>query len=110
MPDFDLKTTDFYVLTKSFQHDFRREIREFDQVTVRLKIGSYNRKFVTIVHEIHSISGGLIGKGEQSIMFVAKDHFKLLDIPAVILQRFLPYYVPNEIVTAPGRIANPLHA
>lgn len=95
MPDFDLADTDFYVLTKSFHHEFRREIREFQPVTVRIRIGSYNRKFVKLIHEIHSRTEGIIGRGEQSIMFVDKAQYRPLDIPSVILQRFLPYYTPN---------------
>ncbi|WP_204324907.1 hypothetical protein, partial [Morganella morganii] len=47
MPKFDLKTTDFYVLTKSFTHDFRREAVEFEPITVKIKIANHNRKFVT---------------------------------------------------------------
>jgi acyl-CoA thioesterase FadM len=99
MPDFDLRNTKFFVLTKSFNHEFRREIREFQPVTIRLKIGSYNRKFVTIVHEIHSRSEGLIGRGEQTIMFVDTVNYKPLDIPPVILTNFLPYYTPNTAGT-----------
>jgi YbgC/YbaW family acyl-CoA thioester hydrolase len=95
MPDFDLDRTDFYVLTKSFHHEFRREIKEFQAVTVRIRISSYNRKFVVLAHEIRSATEGLIGRGEQSIMFVDKILYRPLDIPAVILQRFLPYYTPK---------------
>ncbi|MBX9934467.1 MAG: acyl-CoA thioesterase, partial [Methylobacterium sp.] len=70
MPQFDLKTTSFYVLTKSFTHDFRREAGEFEPITVRLKIASHNRKFVVLAHEIYSRNHGLLGRGEQSLMFV----------------------------------------
>ena len=34
MPKFDLETTRYYVLTKSFEHDFRREISEFETAAV----------------------------------------------------------------------------
>ena len=95
MPDFDLSKTDFYVLTKSFTHEFCQEIHEFQPISVRVKIDHYNRKFVTIVHEFHSRTEGLIGRGEQSLMFVDKTHYKPLDIPAIIMKRFLPYYTPN---------------
>ena len=105
MPEFDLRTTDFYVLTKSFEHDFRREIREFTPVTVRLKIGSYNRKFVTLVHEIHSRTDGLIGKGEQTIMFVDSTHYKPLDIPPVILRGFMPLFAQALRLNAGSRRA-----
>ena len=95
MPQFDLKTTTFLVLTKSFEHDFRREVREFDPATVRLKIGSFNRKFATIHHEIYCASG-LVGKGRQTIMFVDTKSFKPLDIPPIVMQSFLPYYNAPE--------------
>ena len=36
MPDFDLKTTKFYILTRSFEHKFVREAREFDTITEEL--------------------------------------------------------------------------
>lgn len=92
MPDFDLKHTDFYVLTRSISHDFRRETREFDPVTVRVKIASHNRKFVTLAHEIHSETHGLLGRGEQSLMFVDTVSFHPLDIPRSIVEGFLPYW------------------
>jgi acyl-CoA thioesterase FadM len=63
MPNFDLKSTDFYILTKSFHHDFRREAMEFEPVTIRISIASHNRKFVTLAHEIHSEVNGLLGRG-----------------------------------------------
>jgi len=95
MPDFDLKTTSYYVLTKSFNHDFRREASEFDPVTVRIRIARHNRKFVTLSHEIYSESQGLLGRGEQSLMFVDTEHYRPLDIPRDIISGFLPYW-PKE--------------
>ncbi len=95
MPDFDLKTTNYYVLTKSFNHDFRREASEFDPVTVRIRIARHNRKFVTLAHEIHSESQGLLGRGEQSLMFVDTEQYRPLDIPRDIISGFLPYW-PKE--------------
>src|SRR5262249_13516548 len=92
MPNFDLKNTDFHVLTRSINHDFRRETREFDPVTVRVKIASHNRKFVTLAHEIHSEAHGLLGHGEQSLMFVDTVNFHPLDIPRSIVEGFLPYW------------------
>ena len=47
MPDFDLKTTKFYILTRSFEHKFVRESREFDTITVKIKVADFNRKFCT---------------------------------------------------------------
>jgi acyl-CoA thioesterase FadM len=92
MPEFDLKKTDYYVLTRSFTHQFRRETREFEPVTVRIWISSHNRKFVTLEHEIHGDKLGLLGRGEQSLMFVDTEHFRPLDIPRAIIEGFLPYW------------------
>ena len=106
MPRFDLKTTSFYVLTKSFTHDFRREAAEFEPIIVRLKIAQHNRKFVTLAHEIHSETHGLLGRGEQSLMFVDTEQFRPLDIPRSIVEGFLPYW-PNS---SPHAAPNPHHA
>ena len=92
MPNFDLETTRYYVLTRSFQHDFRREIAEFEPVTIRIRITNHNRKFVTLGHEIISERLGLLGRGEQSLMFVDRESFKPLDIPVDIVRGFLPYW------------------
>ena len=92
MPRFDLKTTNFYVLTKSFTHDFRREAGEFEPITVRLKIATHNRKFVVLAHEIYSKNHGLLGRGEQSLMFVDTQHNRPLAIPRAIIEGFLPYW------------------
>lgn len=92
MPEFDLKTTSYYVLTRSFQHDFRREAREFEPITVRISIARHNRKFVTLAHEIYSDMQGLLGRGEQSLMFVDRDTSRPLDIPRAIIEGFLPYW------------------
>ncbi|GBU20005.1 hypothetical protein AwMethylo_42200 [Methylobacterium sp.] len=103
MPKFDLKTTDFYVLTKSFTHDFRREAVEFEPITVKIKIANHNRKFVTLAHEIHSDLHGLLGRGEQSLMFVDTVHYRPLDIPRSIVEGFLPYWPktsPHAVGTA----------
>jgi acyl-CoA thioesterase FadM len=105
MPDFDLKATDFYVLTKSFHHDFRREATEFEPVTVRISIANHNRKFVTLAHEIHSEMNGLLGRGEQSLMFVDTVHYRPLDIPRTIVEGFLPYWPktsPHAVSASPG--------
>jgi len=92
MPGFNLDQTDFYVLTRSIHHDFRREAREFDPITVRIRIASHNRKFVTLAHEIHSEAHGLLGRGDQSLMFVDTENFHPLDIPRSIVEGFLPYW------------------
>ena len=52
MPSFDLKTTQYFVLTRSFTHDFRMEAKEFEAIDVRIRISGHNRKFVTLQHEI----------------------------------------------------------
>ncbi|WP_245516691.1 acyl-CoA thioesterase [Methylobacterium segetis] len=96
MPDFDLATTNFYILTRSFSHDFRREAREFEPVIVRIRIASYNRKFVTLSHEIHSRTQGLLGRGEQSLMFVDTVRHRPLDIPASVMSSFLPHFVKER--------------
>jgi acyl-CoA thioesterase FadM len=96
MPDFDLATTGFYVLTRSFSHDFRREAREFEPVFVRIRIASHNRKFVTLSHEIHSRTQGLLGRGEQTLMFVDTVRYRPLDIPASIMAGFMPHFVRDE--------------
>jgi YbgC/YbaW family acyl-CoA thioester hydrolase len=107
MPDFDLNTTDFYVLTRSIRHDFRREAREFEPVVVRIKISHYNRKFVTLVHEVQSETRGLLGRGEQSLMFVDTHDFHPLDIPRAILEHFGPYSPKDAPATAKRAIKEP---
>lgn len=109
MPDFDLKSTDFYVLTKTFQHDFRREAVEFEPVSVRVRIASHNRKFVTLAHEIHSEINGLLGRGEQSLMFVDSVQYRPLDIPRSIIEGFLPYW-PKSSPHAASAVPGPLGA
>ena len=96
MPEFDLSTTTYYVLTKSFHHEFRREGKEFEDVLVRIKIAGNNRKFVTLRHEIVSTSRGILGRGEQSIMFVDAKSLQPLDIPRAIVEGFLPYWPKNS--------------
>lgn len=99
MPDFDLADTSFYVLTRSFQHDFRREAQEFEPILVRIRIASHNRKFVTLEHEIHSENHGLLGRGTQSLMFVDTKDYRPLDIPGSIIRGFLPYWPKGSSIT-----------
>jgi YbgC/YbaW family acyl-CoA thioester hydrolase len=96
MPDFDLSTTSYYVVTKSFYHEFRREAKEFEEVLVRIRIAGNNRKFVTLRHEIVSAGRGILGRGEQSIMFVDTQSFQPLDVPRAIVEGFLPYWPKNS--------------
>ncbi len=101
MPDFDLATTRFYILTRSFTHDYRRESKEFEQITVRIKIARHNRKFVTLQHEIHSAAQGLLGHGEQSLMFVDRENYNPLDIPGEVIKGFLAYW-PKDSRLSPN--------
>ncbi|WP_421725709.1 thioesterase family protein [Bauldia sp.] len=92
MPDFDLNRTEFYILTRSVSHKFVREIKEFEAITVRLRIGGYNRKFVTLEHEmIRRSDGALIGSGSQSLMFVNANDYGLVDIPPPVTAAFIQH-------------------
>ena len=54
-------------------------------------------------HEIHSDLHGLLGRGEQSLMFVDTVHYRPLDIPRSIVEGFLPYWPktsPHAVGTA----------
>lgn len=91
MPTFDLKTTPFYILTHSLKHDFRREAKEFEPITVRIRISAYNRKFVELEHEIYSDVQGLLGRGAQSLMFADSKTYALLDFPRPVIEGFLAF-------------------
>lgn len=91
MPDFDLKTTKFYILTRSFEHKFVRETREFNTITVKIKVADANRKFCTLEHQIFGSEGELLGKGKQSLLFVSSKDYGLLDIPPEIYSAFMKY-------------------
>jgi acyl-CoA thioesterase FadM len=91
MPKFNLKETPFYILTRSFEHKFVRETREFETVSVRIRIGGYNRKFVTLDHEIYDSGSNLLGKGQQSLLFVSSGDYKMIDVPPEVHTAFLPY-------------------
>jgi acyl-CoA thioesterase FadM len=92
MPSFDLKTTSYYVLTRSFNHDFRIEAKEFDAITVRIRISGHNRKFVTLEHEVYSGMREMLGRGQQTLMFVDTKSHRPLDIPGDIMRGFLPFW------------------
>ena len=87
MPDFDLKTTKFFILTRSFEHKFVREAREFDVITVKIRVADFNRKFCTLEHQIFGSENELLGKGKQSLLFVSSKDYSLLDIPSGGLHR-----------------------
>lgn len=91
MPKFNLKKTPFYILTRSFEHKFVRETREFETVSVRIRIGGHNRKFVTLEHEIYDSQNQLLGKGQQSLLFVTSTDYHMIDVPPEVHAAFLPY-------------------
>lgn len=91
MPDFDLKTTSFFILTRSFEHKFVREAREFDVITVKIRVADFNRKFCTLEHQIFGSDNELLGKGKQSLLFVSSKDYSLLDIPGEVYTAFMPY-------------------
>jgi len=91
MPDFNLQTTKFYILTRAFEHKFIREAREFDTITVKIRIAEYNRKFCTLEHQIFNADHALLGKGKQSLFFVSSKDFSLLDIPPEVYSSFIRY-------------------
>ena len=91
MPDFDLKTSKFYILTRSFEHKFVREAREFDTITVKIKVAEFNRKFCTLEHQIFGSDNELLGKGKQSLLFVSSKDYSLLDIPSEVYSAFIKY-------------------
>ncbi|MDX1681207.1 MAG: acyl-CoA thioesterase [Akkermansiaceae bacterium] len=91
MPDFDLKTTDFYILTRSFEHKFVREAREFDTITVKIRVSDVSRKFCTLEHQVFGTDNELLGKGKQNLLFVSSKDYSLLDIPPQVHTAFMPY-------------------
>jgi acyl-CoA thioesterase FadM len=91
MPDFDLKTTSFYILTRAFEHKFVREAREFDVITVKIRVADFNRKFCTLEHQVFGTENELLGKGRQSLLFVSSKDYSLLDIPSEVYTAFIPY-------------------
>jgi len=91
MPRFNLKNTPFYILTRSFEHKFVRETREFETVSVRIRIASYNRKFVTLEHEISDSSSKILGHGKQTLLFVASSDYKMIDMPQEVTAAFISY-------------------
>lgn len=91
MPKFDLKNTPFFILTRSFEHKFVRETREFETVSVRIRIANYNRKFVTLEHEVYDSSQKLLGHGKQSLLFVSSADYKLIDLPTEVSTAFMTY-------------------
>lgn len=91
MPDFDLKTTKFFILTRSFEHKFVREAKEFDTITVKIRVADFNRKFCTLEHQIFGSDQEILGKGKQSLLFVSSKDYALLDIPQEVHMAFVKY-------------------
>jgi len=91
MPRFNLKSSPFYILTRSFEHKFSRETKEFETVSVRIRILKYNRKFVTLEHEIFDSSAHLLGHGKQTLLFVSSTDYKMIDAPPEVTAAFIPY-------------------
>jgi len=91
LPGFDLKTTAWFILTRSFEHKFLHESREFDEIEIRIRISGFNRKFVTMEHEIMNSARKMLGKGKQVILFVSAKDYGIIDIPADCHKAFLPY-------------------
>ncbi|MCC7392013.1 hypothetical protein IT571_06600 [Candidatus Sumerlaeota bacterium] len=91
MPNFDLKKTPFYILTRSFEHKFNLEAREFEIVTVKIRVEAVNRKFVTLEHHIYNQALQILGKGRQVLMFVSSKDYGLVDLPQEVKLAFLPY-------------------
>ena len=91
LPGFDLKKTPFLILTRSFEHKFALEAREFDIIKVKIRVKSFNRKFATLEHRIVDQKERLLGKGTQSLLFVAADTYEQVDIPTELLTAFTPF-------------------
>ena len=91
MPKFNLKNTPFYILTRSFEHKFVRETREFETVQVKIRVAGYNRKFATLEHEIYDSLGQLLGKGKQTLLFVSSSDYRMLDIPPDVYSAFIAH-------------------
>jgi acyl-CoA thioesterase FadM len=75
----------------AFEHKFVRETREFERVTVRLRIADWNRKFVTLEHEVKDSSDQLLGRGKQTLLFVSSSDYRMIDLPAEIAAAFVNY-------------------
>ena len=68
-----------------------RETKEFETVSVKIRVAGHNRKFATLEHEIYDSSGSLLGKGSQSLLFVSSADYKMIDIPHEVTTAFLAY-------------------
>ena len=96
MPDFDIDNTEFYILTRSFEHKFVREAKEFEKIRIEIELGDHNRKFIELNHRVLDGANKVLGKGKQTLMFVASKDYSLLDIPATLRAAFVPYATTLE--------------
>lgn len=58
---------------------------------MRIRISGFNRKFVTMEHEIATSAQKMLGKGKQVLLFVSAKDYGIIDIPADCHWAFLPY-------------------
>jgi len=91
MPSFDLKSTGFYILTRQIEHKFNIEAKEFEILTVKIRVEGFNRKFAVLEHEIVNQAKQVLGKGKQTLMFVSAKDYRLVDLPSELQTAFLPY-------------------
>ncbi len=91
LPTFDLRTTPWYILTRMFEHKFLQESREFEQIQVKIRVADFNRKFVTMEHQVYDSNNTLLGKGKQVLLFVSSSDYRIIDIPAECHKAFIPY-------------------
>lgn len=91
MPGFDLNNTPFFILTRSFEHKFIHETKEFEFVTVKIRVESFNRKFATLEHEVLDQTQRILGKGKQVLLFVSSKDYTIVDLPDQVKNAFLPH-------------------
>ena len=91
LPNFDLNTTGWYILTRSFEHKFMRETTEFEQIQIHIRVSDVSRKFVTMEHKIFDSAKQTLGKGNHVLFFVFYTDYRLIDIPGELHRAFLPY-------------------
>lgn len=101
LPEFDLDTTEYFILTRSFEHKFVREAKEFEKIRIEISVGEHNRKFVELNHKVLDGGNKILGKGKQTLMFVGSKDYSLLDIP-VQIQTAFAYYAPTLAPTLRG--------
>ncbi|MDK2973331.1 MAG: hypothetical protein PWP23_3086 [Candidatus Sumerlaeota bacterium] len=91
LPDFDLKTTEWFILTRAFEHKYLKETVEFETVEVKIRVSGFNRKFVTMEHHVYDSAKTLLGKGKQVLLFVSSKDYRIIDIPPELYKAFIPY-------------------